>query len=178
MRRLPHLESRETFLLAAGRNNIGLSGPGTHLLAYVSTKRIPPTWNFWSLQTKNLEDAKILSLWWNSTFHLVQLMENRAEVGGSWVGWLKDTLLKLQVINPAALDKTTKEELLKVYDTWKDKPFPTLLDQLKHRFEGRVAIDKAISKALWGKEEFRDTVALYDILATRIEWLGNLMGKA
>jgi hypothetical protein len=176
-RRLPHLESRETFLIAAGRNNINLIAPGTHLLAFVSTRRIPPTWNFWSLQTSKLEDSKLLSLWWNSTFHLVQLMENRAEVGGAWVGWLKDTLLKLRVINSAALPKEAKKELLDVYDQWKHEPFPTLVEQLKTRFEGRVAIDRAVGKAVWGEEKTPDMVSLYDTLASRIEWLGNLMGK-
>lgn len=177
-RRLPHLQSRETFLVAAGRNNVNLGSQGTHLLAFVSTQRIPPTWNFWSIQTNTLEDAKILSLWWNSTFHLVQLMEHRAEVGGSWVGWLKDTLLKLQVINPAALSPVAREELMMVYDAWKDRFFPPLLEQLKSRFDGRVAIDKAVSKVVWSQEEMPDMVNLYDTLASRIEWLGKLMTKA
>ena len=81
--RLPHLESREAYLVAAGRNNVDLAAPGTHFLAVVSPVPIPPTWSFWSIKTDSLEDARLLALWWNSTFHLVQLMENRTEVRGT-----------------------------------------------------------------------------------------------
>jgi hypothetical protein len=174
-RRLLHLKSREAFLVAAGRNNVNLASKGTHFLAFVSPEQIPPTWSFWSIKTDTLEDARLLALWWNSTFNLVQLMESRAEVGGSWVGWLKDTLLQLTVLKPAALPHQVRRELLQVYETWKASPFPSLLDQLESHFEGRLAIDRAIAKALGASQDEIRIAALYDTLAARIKSLGDLL---
>jgi tRNA1(Val) A37 N6-methylase TrmN6 len=174
-RRLPHLKSREAFLVAAGRNNVNLASRGTHFLAFVSPEQIPPTWSFWSIKTDSLEAARLLALWWNSTFNLVQLMECRAEVGGSWVGWLKDTLLQLNVLKPAALTQQVRRELLHVYGTWKDTPFPSLLEQLESHFEGRIAIDRSIAKALGASQDETKITALYDTLAVRIKSLGHLL---
>ncbi len=176
-RRLPHLKSREAYLVAAGRNNVNLAAQGTHFLAFVAPEPIPPTWSFWSIKTATVEEARLLALWWNSTLHLVQLMEHRAEVGGSWVGWLKDTLLPLRVLNPAALPPEINRELLRVYDAWKAVPFPSLLNQLKGHFEGRVAIDAAMAKAIGSSPEVLGIPALYDALAVKIEWLGNLLTR-
>jgi len=176
-RRLPHLESREAYLVAAGRNNVNLAAPGTHFLAVVSPTLIPPTWSFWSIKTDSLDDARILALWWNSTYHLAQLIENRHEVGGSWMGWLRDTLHRLNVLNPKALSPETKRGLLQVYETWKAVRFPPLLDQLKRHYEGRLAIDRAIAQALGLPENETGVPKLYDRLALRIEGLRDLMGR-
>lgn len=174
-RRLPHLKSREAFLVAAGRNNVNLAAEGTHFLGFVSSHPIPPTWSFWSIETDSVENARLLALWWNSTFHLAQLIENRTEVGGSWMGWLKDDLVRLPVLNIAALSQNERDRLLQVYDTWKATPFPPLLDQLKRHFEGRVAIDSAIAKVIGAAITESALGQQYDALATRIEWLGNLI---
>ena len=176
-RRLPHLESREAYLVAAGRNNVNLAAPGTHFLAVVSPTLIPPTWSFWSIKTDSLDDARILALWWNSTYHLAQLIENRHEVGGSWMGWLRDTLNRLSVLNPKALSPETKRGLLQVYETWKAVRFPPLLDQLKRHHEGRFAVDRAIAQALGVPENETGVPKLYDRLALRIEGLRDLMGR-
>lgn len=147
-RRARHIKSRESHLIAPGRNNVGLSSKGTHLLAFVAPQRVAPTWSFWSIQMETLEEAKLLSLWWNSTLHLAQLIEGRAETGGAWVCWLKNDLLQMKVLNPHVLPPKTKKELLGVYEAWKEKVFPSLLDQLKGQFEGRAAIDSALAKVL------------------------------
>jgi hypothetical protein len=175
--RLPHLESREAYLVAAGRNNVDLASPGTHFLAVVSRVPIPPTWSFWSIKTDSLEDARLLALWWNSTFHLVQLVENRTEVRGSWMGWLRNTLHKLLVLNPNALSPEVKSDLLETYETWKSVRFPPLLDQLRNHFEGRLAVDRAIATALGSSIEGLGIPGLYDRLAGRLEALRDLMGR-
>ena len=175
--RLPHLESREAFLVAAGRNNVNLAAPGTHFVAIVSPVPIPPTWSFWSIKTKSLQDARILALWWNSTLNLAQLIENRTEVGGAWMGWLRDTLLRVQVLNPNALSDELKRDLLMVYDQWKSVKFPPLLDQLKNHYEGRLAIDSAVAKALGSTSETLRTIELCDHIASRIESLRKIMGR-
>ena len=175
--RLPHLESRESYLVAAGRNNVNLAAPGTHFLAFVSPVPIPPTWSFWSIKTDSIEEARLLALWWNSTFHLAQLMENQTEVGGTWLGWLRATLHRLLVLNPKALSPELKRELLETYEAWKSVRFPPLLDQLRNHFEGRLAIDRSVAKALGSSAEDLGISALYDRLASRIEALRDVMGR-
>jgi len=177
-RRLAHLASREAFLIAAGRNNVGVASEGTHFLAFVGREKVPPTWSFWSIKTRSLEEAQLLSLWWNSTFHLAQLVENRTEVGGDWMGWLRETLLRLRVLNPSALPVATTKDLLDVYDHWKDKPFPSLLDQLKTHFSGRMAIDAALAKAMGTTAQALGIPSLYDTLAAKLEELRDLGGRA
>ncbi|TET89430.1 MAG: SAM-dependent DNA methyltransferase [Methanomassiliicoccales archaeon] len=168
-RRVKHIESRESYLISPGRNNVGLSSGGTHLLAFVSPQRIAPTWSFWSIQMETVKEARLLCLWWNSTLHLAQLIEGRAETGGAWVCWLKNDLLQMRVLNPHALSSETKKDLLGIYEAWKDKTFPSLLDQLRTRFEGRLAIDSALAKALGMSLEELGLPDLYNTLAARIE---------
>ncbi len=176
-RRLPHLKSREAYLVVAGRNNVNLAAQGTHFLAFVAREPIPPTWSLWSIKTNTLEEARLLALWWNSTFHLINLIEQRAEVGGSWMGWLRDTLERLPVLNPAALSPESKRELLRVYEAWSARPFPPLLDQLRQHFEGRMAIDAAVAGAMGAMPEALGIPRLYDAVAARIEWLGKLLTR-
>ena len=77
------IDSRSCYLFAAGRGNIELTAPGTRLLAFCSKKLIAPTWAFWSMRSIPFEDACLLSLWWNSTYMLSQLIDIRTEVRGS-----------------------------------------------------------------------------------------------
>ncbi len=174
-KRLPHLESRAAYLVVAGRNNVDLAAPGTHFLAVVSPVLIPPTWSFWSLKTSSIEDAQFLALWWNSTLNLAQLMDNRSEVRGSWMSWLKDSLLRLSVLKPTALLPENKRMLMVVYHRWKSVPFPPLVDQLKNDFEGRVAIDETIAKVIGSSADTLGIAALRHQLASRVEALRELM---
>lgn len=176
-RRVKHIKSRESYLVVPGRNNVGLSSGGTHLLAFVSPRRIAPTWSFWSIQADTLEKARILCLWWNSTLHLAQLIEGRAETGGAWVCWLKNDLLQMKVVNPDVLSPKAKKDLLSIYEAWKDRAFPSLLDQLKTRFEGRLAIDSALAKVLDVSLEELGLPDLYDTLATRIESMDEIASR-
>lgn len=176
-RRLKHIKSREAYLIAPGRNNIDIAAGGTRFLAFVSAKPVAPTWSFWSIQMDKLADARLLALWWNSTIHLAQLIERRAETGGAWMCWLKNDLLKMSVLNPAALSPRAKGQLMRVYEKWKEKPFPSILEQLRTQFEGRVAIESAIGKAVGVSVENLGLPGLYKSLATKIESLHKIMTR-
>jgi len=104
-------------------------------------------------------------------------MENQTEVGGTWLGWLRDTLHRVLVLNPKALSPEIKQGLLETYEAWKSVPFPPLLDQLRNHFEGRLAIDRSVAKALGSSLEDLGIPALYDSLASRIQTLRDVMGR-
>jgi len=93
------------------------------------------------------------------------------------LGWLRDTLHRLLVLNPKALSPEVKRELLETYEAWKSVRFPALLDQLRTHFEGRLAIDRAVAKAIGSSLESLGIPGLYDRLASRIEALRDVMGR-
>ncbi len=129
------------------------------------------------LYPPSLDDARLLALWWNSTFHLIQLIGTRAEVGGSWVGWLKEDLLQMRVLNIKALSDDQKKQLREVYERWKSERFPSLLDQLKTHYPGRMAIDSAVAKCVGFRDSDESLTELYDAVADRIQWMLDLMGR-
>lgn len=147
-KRLQHLATREATLLLGGRNNVGLDGTGTHLLAFVSPLAVPPTWSFWSVRGLELEDARLLALWWNSTLNLVQLIENRAEVQGAYMSWLKSDILRLRVPDLPRLPAAARSSLLRTYTELSRVSFPSLISQLEGQFDGRLRMDDAWLRAL------------------------------
>jgi len=56
-------------------------------------------------------------------------------------------------------------------------PFPSLLNQLRHHFDGRLDIDRAVAKALGVSVEDLGIPQLYSRLAARIEALRDLMAR-
>jgi N-6 DNA Methylase len=175
-RRLPHLRSREAMLLLAGRNQVDLSAPGTSHLAVVTSEPVPPTWSFWCVQVRSYDEARYLALWWNSTYNLRQLMARRAETRGTVVSWILRDLLPMPVMNPAKLTVSNRETLDEVWEKWARTPFPSLLDQLAQRFEGRLEIDRAIASLLGDSNE-TDLEVLYETLASRLTELRGLMSN-
>jgi hypothetical protein len=163
--RIPHLETRKAHLIVPGRNNVNLGSENTHLLAFVAKKPMATPWTFWSIQTRSLEDARLLSLWMNSSLHLAQLLLNRVEVGGTWGGWPKEVLDKMLVMDPLRLSADTREYLDRVYREWCTEPFPSLIEQLRSSFAGRTAIDEAIARVIaptavrWNLPELRTVLA-------------------
>jgi hypothetical protein len=167
-KRLPHLATREATLLLGGRNNVGLDGTGTHFLAFVSARPVPPTWSFWSVRGLDLDDARLVALWWNSSFNLVQLIENRAEVQGAYMSWLKADILRLRVPDIRALSAASRTSLLKTYAKLARTPFPHLLAQLRGSYEGRIELDSSLARELqlpYTTEKLRE---LYAALASWI----------
>lgn len=72
------------------------------------------------------------------------------------MGWLRGSLVHLRVLNPASLSEQNRKELISLDNRWKYRPFPSLLKQLKSRFEGRIAIDSALAKAVGASPEALD----------------------
>lgn len=175
-RRTLHLRSREAMLLFAGRNQVDLSAPGTSHLAVVSPEPVPPTWSFWCARVRSYDDARYLALWWNSSYNLRQLMARRAETRGTVVSWILRDILPLPVLNPALLSSENRETLDKLWEKWARVPFPSLLDQLTERFEGRLDIDRTIG-TVTEQPTGAELDSLYEQLSRRLTELRNLMSN-
>ncbi|MBI2126415.1 MAG: SAM-dependent DNA methyltransferase [Thaumarchaeota archaeon] len=178
-KRLSHIHSREAFMVVAGYGNIDLTSPGTCLLAFVSPFPIVPTWSLWSFKIQSFEKARVLALWWNSTFSLAHLLNVRTEVRGSYMHWGQKAIEETLVLDEDKLDDTSRKKLLNVYDFVCHVQFPSLLDQLRTEFHSRVEIDTALAAAVgWKKySDLQGLRSLYSDLLVRLEELKLMMGR-
>ncbi len=88
------------------------------------------------------EEAKILCLWFNSSFHLAQIFHERIE--DIWLDIHKYILEDMLVLNPKALSLEEQNKLLKIFDEMSRIPFPSLERQYEDEFETKKKIDLAI----------------------------------
>lgn len=77
------LVPRETNFVFARRFNI--TAPGTMSIAYFSSVKFAPSKLFWLVTGLHNVDAKILTLFWNSTFNILQVLLNKTETEGGFI---------------------------------------------------------------------------------------------
>jgi hypothetical protein len=170
-----YVKSRQTNLVFIRRFN--LSAPKTFLFAYYSPHSFAASKMMYLFRGIPEEHAKILTIWFNSTFNILQVFLDRNETEGAFIGIPKYALMKMFILNPSTLNEKEKNRLLHLYDEIKTVEFPSLLDQLKDKFQQRVKIDKVILKLLgFNDSEIRQIFDLiYSALAKEIEQLKTLM---
>jgi len=156
---------------------LDISAPGSSSLAFYSSVPVAPPGVAWSHKIPSDNDAKILTLWFNSSLNILQTLLNRKETRGAFLQIDKYTLEELQVLNPKTLSESEKRLLLDIFKEVKNLDFPSILSQLKNRFSARVKIDNAILKILgFSDDEIKRTLdCLYPALANEIEQLKTLM---
>jgi len=153
-----------------------LSAKGTKFLAFFSAIPIFGV-DMWSIKGFNDDDAKIFSLWFNSTLNLLQLLIHRTETRGAWIKLHEYQIRNSMMLNPKALTQQEKYALLKLFEKFKTQKFPCVLEQLRCRFWARVEIDRAILKVLGFNEQETNQLLdyLYPALTKEIEQLKTLM---
>jgi len=169
-----YVKPRLANLLISRRFDI--SAPGTILIAYHSL--VPAVGvDMWNIKGIPEADAKILSLWLNSTPYLLATIVHRTETRGAWMKLHEYALQESLILNPNALSEGDRRILLEIYDKTKDQPFPSLLQQLKAKFALRVEIDKAVLRVLGFGDDEIDRILdyIYPALAKEIEQLKTLM---
>ena len=92
----------------AGYGNFNFAAIGSSVIAVSSYDHIAPTWTCWRLLCEDFDDAKILTLYLNSTFSIAKLIDISIEVGGSLRKWRKDKLLSMLVLDPKKLTEAQK----------------------------------------------------------------------
>lgn len=164
---------RKAHLLLGRR--LYLSSPGTFLISFYSNT---PTIgiDLWSLRNLKKEDAKILALWLNSSFNILQLLYMGVACEGPWMKLHDYMLDRLLVPDPKKLTKDAKKRILQVFEKVKETQFPSITNQLKTKFETRKIIDKMWLEIL----EYKDTSEglldnLYDSLLNELEIINRLM---
>jgi hypothetical protein len=169
-----YVESRFGKFLVSRRFN--LSAIGTHYLAYYSDE--PTTGqNMWSLKGVNDEEARILSLWFNSTLNLLQVYLQRVETEGAWMEINDGMLNDFMLIDIDSLNRNEKKHLLDLFKDIGKAESPSMLEQLKTRFAARREMDTMFLQVMgYSEREARQILEyLYPALAEEIERLKNLM---
>jgi len=133
------------------------------LSIFVSEPVISSMW--WNIITNNKDDARILALWFNSTFGLMLLLSASEVTRGPWIEFKKGDrgesagLWGLPVIDLRKLHTRQKQELINLYDSVADKnlkPFPEEF----HKPETRKEIDECVTKILDIKVDLSDIYAM------------------
>ena len=165
-----YLKSRMTNLVISRRFN--LSAPKTAAIAFCSDREFVPAKMFWSVKGLDTDAAKILALWFNSTFNIEQVLLKRAETEGAFMGLDEYVLEEFMVPDLDRLEKDELKSLLSVYDRVAKTRLPSILQQLKERSEVRRVIDEAFAKIF---EMDIDLDKYYELVAKNIDALARIM---
>jgi len=169
-----YVEPRLANLVISRRFDI--SSSGTRFLAYYS--EIPMVGvDMWSVQGMSDDDAKILSLWFNSSLNLLALLIHRTETRGAWMKLHEYAMNKMQLLNPKKLKKHERDRLLRHFETIKNVSFPSIIEQLKTKFSPRKELDIMFLQIMgYSDDEITQLLDnLYPALANEIEKLKTLM---
>lgn len=178
-KRKSHVDKRLSHLLLPGAGNLDLTADGTSFLAIVSEQPIVSTWTFNAVSVSSLENAKLLALWWNSTFSVAKLLVERTEVRGSLMQWRQSDLKDLPVPDLSKLTDSEKKELLTLYEEVASEPFPSLIEQFEPGFEPRRKIDEKWASILkWDYyTDKKELTNLYDQIGKFLQQLEEQMGR-
>jgi len=170
-----YLSRRLSKMLIAFR--FDMSAKGTTLFSWYSSVPLIGCGVVWNITGLMDEDAKVLTIWFNSTINILQMFLNRVETRGAWMQFHKYVMKSLLILNPSKLTKDKKKSLLQVFDEIKNLEFPTFLNQLEESHPARRKIDEVILKTLGFKEkEIKDLLDyLYPALHREILRLKELM---
>lgn len=148
-----HWQSRvaktQTHLIMAYKADLG--APGTHLVAAVFDEAAYPAGDAWVFPSLPLDEARILALWMNSTFFLIDLLVNRTEQRGSWMRFDRPVLDQLLLLDPTMLSRAQRQQLLDLYTRVQLISLPSLLSQLTQA--NRRMVDEGILQILGLKDE-------------------------
>ncbi|MFX1453177.1 MAG: N-6 DNA methylase, partial [Promethearchaeota archaeon] len=145
---------------------------GTKLICFYSEDELVASKNFYCVKT-DIKTAKILTLWLNSSFSIIQMLLTRRETGGTWGELVKEDLMRYHLPN---LNDQEFNHLLKIFTEIKDLEFPSIPDQFENRFEGRRIIDQAFLEIFgFELEEIEDILeTLYSKIAEELKNLNTI----
>ncbi len=156
---------------------IDLAARGTFLLSLYSEEPRFLSADSWGIRNISADDSKILTLWFNSTLFLAEIISKRTQTRGSWGRIDEHYVFEMNCIDPLRISEKQRIILLELFDTIGDKTFPSLIEQLKDGFETRRKLDAAFLTILEVNEEnqkkFLDS--LYETMYNRLSAMKETM---
>jgi len=120
---------------------INLSAIGTIHLAVFTDRPSFLGHGGWGIHCEK-DDAKLLCLWFNSSLFLFELLSERTQTEGAWWRIDKGRLARTRVPDLSKLSGKEKTDLIALFDELSKVDFPSILNQLKNSFQGRLRIDE------------------------------------
>jgi ferredoxin-type protein NapH len=129
----------------------------------------------WSIKGLSNEEAKLQTLWFNSTPNLLQVYMLRTL--DTWMKIHDYTLNEFNFLNTEKLSQTQKRELMNLFREIGAAELPSILTQLEHKHPLRLRLDIAILKILGydEAEAIRILNQLYPLLVEEIKKLRIFM---
>ncbi len=158
--------SKDKFVNLFIARRFRLNSPNTSFIAFYSDEKIISADVFKIIPNVTKSSAKILCLFFNSIVNIIQILTNREATTGGYSTVRETDLLEFKLIDYRNLSKQDKHTLLVLFEKLKEIQFPSFMEQIKNRFEGRVELDKVILKTLgFNKTEINEYLPkLYEVV--------------
>ncbi|WP_135822608.1 hypothetical protein [Halostella litorea] len=116
---------------------INLTAPGTrHLAYYTDPKRV--FHRMWCVDNLSDREAKLSSIWFDSSFHLIQMLSSRLPGGGGWTSYQGYLVSEFNLIEPGKLDEEEENALLEVFEEVSNVEFPALIEQITRNIDNNL----------------------------------------
>lgn len=152
-----------------------LNSKNTSFIAFYSDEKMISADVFKIIPNVSKTEAKILCLYFNSIVNIIQILTNREATTGEYSTVRETDLLEFKIIDYKNLTKSDKDILVGLFDRLKIVKFPSFMDQIKDRFEGRIEIDQVIMKVLgFNRSQINEYLPkLYDLVLDELTEKAN-----
>jgi len=131
---------RFTHLVISRRFNF--TAVGTKAFSFFSEEELLPGKAFWCLSA-DIDTAKVLCLWFNSTFTVIESLLKQTETGGSYIELTEEKILELNIPD---FSKSDTSPLLQAFEKVRYEELPPLAEQFDDPPSARQLIDRAVLK--------------------------------
>ena len=138
------------------RYKTDISASGTVHIAYYSDNSMFPGSSFHRLYVENMEHAKILVMWFNSTFGIICYLAAAKPTRGAYLSCEKGKLEDIFIIDPSILSEKDKKSILDKFDYLSKSDFTSLKSQLQNNCQKRFDLDMVFARILYSKNKLND----------------------
>lgn len=122
-----HIEEKSSHM--AIPETIDLTAPGTRHPVYYSDKN--RVWHrMWMPSNFSESDARIHTLWFDSSLGILQFLLSRVPGRGGWTKYRRYSQSRFFTLDPNSLDDSEKSRLESVWDDWSETECPSLAQQM------------------------------------------------
>jgi len=120
---------------------LDLAAPNTFVLCVWDEKDLFPACEGYAVRRVADESAKLLTMWYNSTPFIVQMLSHATLTRGTWLKLEEFAVDLLPIPDFTKLSDEDKKMISQIFEKANQMEWPCLLDQLRNGFEGRRIID-------------------------------------
>ena len=157
---------------------LDLAAPNTFVLCVWDKENLFPACEGYAIRMVTGESAKLLTMWYNSTPFVIQMLSHSTLTRGTWLKFEEFAVDLLPLPDFTRLRDEDKQRIAHAFDKANQEQWPCLLDQLRNGSVGRRIIDDLILQ-LMGVESSEERVKIQERLRigafTAIETLRQTM---